>query len=110
MVMPRFPKIPTPLELVDAGLDSVAEVAALPARLLDNLAGTVQQTAKGIEAGINRPKNAGGVPASPDQIIGGALDIANAVAGGVVQGINGVLKSVQQTGEGVKGQIDTLVR
>lgn len=109
-MMQRFPKIPTPLEIADAGLDTVAEVAALPARLLNNLAGTVQQTAQGIEAGINRPKNAGGVPASPDQIIGGALDVANAVLGGAVSGINGVLKAVQDTGQGVKGQIDTLVR
>lgn len=106
----RFPKIPTPLEVADAGLDTVAEVVALPARLLNNLGATVQQTAQGIETAINRPKNAGAVPASPDVIIGGALDAANALAGGVIQGINGVLKSVQQTGEGVKGQIDSLIR
>lgn len=110
MVLPRFGKIPTPLEVVDAGLDSVAEVVKLPARLMANVGQSGITTAQGISSAIDMPKNQSEIPASPDVVIQGALNTLTSVAGGVVDGISQGVKSVQETGEGVKGQLDQLLR
>ncbi len=110
MTLPRFPKVPTPLEGVDAGLDVVAEVVTLPARVAASLGHTIEQTAQGVGRAIAKPKDAGPVPAPPDVIVGGALEAATSIAGGVVDGITGVVGAFQQTGEGVKAQIDALVK
>ncbi|KKK78587.1 hypothetical protein LCGC14_2842060, partial [marine sediment metagenome] len=47
MTLPRFPRIPTPLELADAALDSAAEVVLVVPRVVSSLAHTVEQTAQG---------------------------------------------------------------
>ena len=96
--------------MVDAGLDSVAEVIQLPARLGSSLANTAQQTAQRVQAAIDKPKNYSEVPAPPGTVMEGGLDAAAGLAGGVVEGISGVFSAVQQTGEGVKRQLDQLVR
>ena len=101
-------KIPSPLELVDAVLDSVAEVAQLPAKLAGNVAHAVEQGSQGIQAGIAKPKDVAAVPAPPDTIIQGALDAATGAANGIVTGISGAFKAVQETGEGVRRQLDSL--
>ncbi len=103
-------KLPSPLELADAGLDSVAEVIALPARLLSNVAHAVEQGAQGIQQGIAKPKDAGGIPATPDTIIQGGLDVVTSVAGAAIQAVTGAVKSIQDTGEGVRRQVDALRR
>lgn len=110
MVLPKFGQIPTPLELVDAGLDSVAEVVKLPARLMANLGQSGVTTAQGISAAIDGPKNQSEIPASPDVVIQGALNTVTSVAGGVVDGIQKGVQSVQETGEGVKSQLDQLLK
>ncbi len=110
MVLPRFGKIPTPLEVVDAGLDSVAEVVQLPARLMANLGQSGVTTAQGIKSAIDGPKNQAEIPASPDVVIQGALNSVTSVAAGVVDGISKTVQSVQETGEGVKAQLDQLLR
>jgi len=101
-------KVPTPLELVDAGLDSIAEVAQLPARLIQNVAHAAEQGAQGIQQGISKPKDYAQVPAPPDTIIQGGLDAVTGVANGVISGVTGVFKAVQDTGEGVRRQLDSL--
>ena len=110
MVLPRFGKIPTPLEVVDAGLDSVAEVIKFGPRLMANLGQSAATTAQGISSAIDMPKNQAEIPASPDVVIQGALNTLTSVAGGVVDGISKGVQSVQETGEGVKGQLDQLLR
>ena len=107
---PRFGKIPTPLEVVDAGLDSAAEIVQLPARLESSLATATQHTAEKVKAAIDKPKNYSEVPAPPGTVMEGGLDAAASLAGGVVEGISGIFNAVQQTGEGVKKQLDQLVR
>ncbi len=103
-------KVPSPLELVDAGLDSVAEVVGMPARLVSNVAHAISAGAEGIGRGIARPKDAGNVPAPPDTIIQGGLDVVTGAASGFIQGVTGAVKAVQETGEGVRRQLDALRR
>lgn len=112
MVLPRFgfSKIPTPLEVADAGLDSVAEVFKLPARLMANLGQSAATTAQGINTAIDMPKNQAEIPASPDVVISGAVNTVTSLAGGFVDGISKSVQSVQETGEGVKSQLDALLR
>ncbi len=110
MTFPRFPRVPSPLEGVDAGLDVVAEVVGLPARVAASIGHTLEQTAQGVGRAIAKPKDAGAVPAPPDVIVGGALEAVTSIAGGVVDSITGVVSALQQTGEGVKRQIDALVK
>lgn len=105
-----FGRIPSPLEVVDAGLDSVAEVAQFPARALSHVASSTQHAAEGVKAGIDQPKNYSEIPAPPDVIVNGGLEAASKLAGGVIEGVSGVFDSIQETGMGVKGQIDALVR
>jgi hypothetical protein len=103
-------KVPTPLEVVDAGLDTVAEVIQLPARAGSNLFNTGQKTADRIKAAIDKPKEYAQVPAPPDVVIEGGLDLVAGAASGVVEGIGGIFDAVQKTGEGVRRQIDGLIR
>lgn len=105
-----FGKIPSPLELADAVLDSVAEVVQLPARVAGNVTGAIQHGAEGIKQGIDKPKAQAQVPATPDVIIQGGLDAAAGAAQGVVEGVSGVFKAVQETGEGVRRQLESLRR
>lgn len=105
-----FGKIPSPLEVLDAGLDAVAEVVQFPARLGSELAASVQHTAAGVKGAVDQPKNYAEIPAPPDVVVNGALEAVSSVAGGVIEGVTGVLDAFQQTGLGVKGQIDTLVK
>ena len=107
---PRFGKIPTPFEVLDAGLDSVAEVLQLPARLGGNLAMAGQRAADRVRGAIDKPKNSSEAPAPPGVVAEGGLDAAAALAGGVVESVGSVFESLQQTGEGVKSQLDHLVR
>jgi hypothetical protein len=109
-MLPRLGKIPTPLEVVDAGLDSVAEVAKLPARLMANLGQSGAQAAQGIQSAIDQPKNVAEIPASPDVVIKGGLSTLTSVGSGVVDAIQKGVQSVQETGEGVKAQFDQLLR
>ena len=88
--------------MVDAGLDSVAEVTQLPARLGSNLATATQQTAQRIQAAIDKPKNYSEVPEPPGTVLEGGLDAAASLAEGAVEGISGIFNAGQQTGEGVK--------
>ena len=110
MVLPRFGKIPTPLEVADAGLDSVAELFKFPSRLMANLGQSGITTAQGISSAIDMPKNQAEIPASPDIVIQGAISTVTSVASGVVDGITKGVLSVQETGEGVKGQLDQLLK
>ena len=103
-------KVPTPLEVVDAGLDTVAEVVQLPARVGSKVFTSGQQTADRINQAIGRPKDYAEAPAPPDVILQGGLDAATGLASGVVEGIGGVFDALRQTGEGVKHQLDSLIR
>ena len=105
-----FGKVPTPLEVADAGLDTVAEVLQLPARAGANLFTTGQRTADRIRTAIDRPKQHAEVPAPPDVVLQGGLDALSGAASGVVEGIGGIFDAVQKTGEGVRREIDGLVR
>lgn len=105
-----FGRIPSPLEVLDAGLDSVAEVVKLPARLGANIGIAAQSTAQKIGSGVDKPKDYAEIPAPPDVVAGGALDVVTGVAGGVVETVGGVLGAIQATGEGIKSQLDQLVR
>jgi hypothetical protein len=105
-----FGKVPTPLEVADAGLDTVAEVLQLPARAGSNLFTTGQRTAERIKTAIDRPKEFSQVPAPPDVVLEGGLDVISGAASGVVEGVSGIFDAVQKTGEGVRRQIDGLVR
>ncbi len=110
MVLPRFGKIPTPLEVVDAGLDSVAEVFKFPTRLMANLGQSQITTAQGINTAIDMPKNQAEIPASPDVVIQGGINTLTSLASGVADGISKGVSAVQETGEGVKSQLDQLLR
>ena len=103
-------KIPTPLEVVDAGLDTVAEVVQLPARVGSNLFNTGQKTADRIKTAVDKPKEYAQVPAPPDVVLEGGLDLVAGAASGVVEGIGGIFDALQKTGEGVRRQIDGLIR
>ena len=110
MTLPRFPRIPTPLELADAALDSAAEVVLVVPRVVSSLAHTVEQTAQGLGQAISKPKDMAAVPAPPDAVIGVGFDAAGALVNGVMTGITGVVDAVKKTGDGVKAQIDPLIR
>ena len=108
--MPRFfDKVPTPLEVADTGLDTVAEVVQLPARMGSNLFGAGKRTMDGVAAAIEQPKAAGEVPAPPDVVLRGGLGAVTAVASGVVEGIGGVFDAFRQTADGARRHIDGLV-
>ena len=105
-----FGRIPSPLEILDAGLDSVAEVIQLPARLGANLGTAAQHTAQTLQGAVDKPKNYAEIPAPPDVVAGGGLDAVAGVAGGIVEGVSGVFQAIQETGNGIKGQLDQLVK
>lgn len=106
----RFPAVPSPLEVADAALDSVAELIQVVPRAGAAVGQAGVEMAQGIKAAIDKPKNQSEVPATPDVVISGALDTVNAVVGGVAKGVSGVFGAIQETGEGIKGQLDQLVR
>ncbi|MDO8750927.1 MAG: hypothetical protein Q7K03_07270 [Dehalococcoidia bacterium] len=95
-------KIPSPLEVVDAGLDTVAEVVQLPARAGSNLFMSGQKATDRIKSAIDKPKEYSQAPAPPDVVAG--------AASGVVEGIGGIFDALQKTGEGVRKQIDGLIK
>ena len=103
-------KLPTPLEIVDAGLDTVAEVVQLPARAGSNLFNSGQKATDRIKAAIDKPKEYAQAPAPPDVVLEGGLDVVAGAASGVVEGVGGLFDAVQKTGEGIRRQIDSLVR
>ena len=103
-------KLPSPLELADTVLDSVAEVVQLPARVAANVTGAIQHGAEGIKQGIEKPKAQAQIPATPDVVIQGGLDAAAGAAQGIVEAAGGVFKAVQDTGEGVRRQLEGLRR
>lgn len=105
-----FGRIPSPLEVVDAGLDSIAEIVQFPARVGSELAASAQHTAAGVKGAVDQPKNYAEIPAPPDVVVNGALEAASSLAGGIIEGVTGIFGAVQETGLGVKGQIDSLVR
>lgn len=105
-----FGRIPSPLEAVDAALDSAAEVIKFPGRLVENVAHGVEGGSRSVQSAIDGPKNYAEIPAPPDVIIQGALNAAQGLANGLVEGVGGIFDAVKETGEGVKSQIDTLVR
>ncbi len=108
--MPRFPRIPTPLELADAALDTVAEGVLVVPRVVASLGHAVEQTAQGVGAAISKPKDMAAVPAPPDAVIGVGFDAAGALVGGVMTGITGVVDAFKKTGDGMKAQIDPIIR
>ncbi len=103
-------KIPTPLEVVDAGLDTVAEVVQLPARAGSNLFMSGQKATDRIKSAIDKPKEYSQAPAPPDVVLQGGLDVVAGAASGVVEGIGGIFDALQKTGEGVRRQIDGLIK
>lgn len=104
----RFPKVPTPLAVADAGLDSVAEIIQLPGRVIGSLAGGVKAAADGFNAGIARPTS-GAAPATPDVVISGVVQAATGLVNGVVGAVTGAIQAVVQTGEGVRREVEGIV-
>lgn len=104
----RFPKVPTPLALADAGLDSVAVVIMLPGRVISSLAGGVQQAADGFNAGVARPTS-GAAPATPDVVFSGLIQAGTGVINGLVGAITGAINDFVATGEGVRREVEQIV-
>ena len=103
-------RVPTPLEVADTGLDTVAEVVQLPARVGSNLFGAGQRTLDRISAAIEQPKATADVPAPPDVVLRGGLAAVSGAASGVVEGIGGVFDAFQKTADGVRRHIDGLIK
>lgn len=110
MVSPRFPKLPTPLEVGDGVLDTVAEVLQLPGRVVGAVGGAIQGSASAVNAGIRKPQDYAEVPAPPDVILSGVIDAATGVVSQVVGGVTGAIDAFRQTGEGVQRQVNELVK
>ena len=68
---PRFGKIPTPRQVLNAGLDSAAEVLQLPARLGSNLSMAGQRAADRVRVAIDKPKNYSDAPAPRSVVVEG---------------------------------------
>lgn len=103
-------RIPSPLQGADALLDIFAELAQFPARAGSNAAGAIQGALQGVKTGIDLPKNAAGIPADPGTVVNGGLTGAAAIGQGVAGVFNGVVQAATETGNGVKSQIDALIR
>lgn len=109
--LPGLPgNIPSPMEVVDAALDSVGEVLLLGPRMAANLGQSVAATARKIEGDIRQPIDEGGIPASPGTVISGGIGVVVDVVSGGVNVVGEGLESIRQTADGVKGQLDALVR
>lgn len=106
----RLPKLPTPFEVADAGLDSIAEVIKLPGRIISSIARGVGDAADGFNAGVGKPQSYAEVPAPPDVVLSGAVDSATGVVNGLIRSVTGAINSIVQTGEGVRSEIDQIVR
>lgn len=104
----RFPKIPTPLAVADAGLDSVAVVIQLPGRVISSLAGGVKAAADGFNAGVARPTS-GAAPATPDVVISGAIQAGTGVVNGLIGAVTGAIADLVATGEGVRREVEQVV-
>lgn len=110
-LLPGLPNdVPSPLEVVDAVLDTVGEVALLPTRLVGGVAQSIADTAKGVEREIRKPIDEAEIPASPGKIIEGAIGVVTEGVSGAVNTVGQALDSVKRTADGVRGQVDALTR
>lgn len=105
-----FGRIATPPEGLDAVLDIAAELVGFPLRAGSNIAGAAQQTFQGVKQGLDLPKNVAGVPADPGTVANGALTGIAAIGQGIAGAFNGLIQAATETGNGVKSQIDALIR
>jgi hypothetical protein len=103
-------KVPSPLEIVGGGLDTVAEVVQFPGRAARNVLGAGQGALDRVVGAVDRPKGYGDIPAPPDVVAEGALDAVTGVASSIVEGVGGLFTAVQDTGDGIKRNIDRVVR
>ena len=111
MDVPRlFGRIPSPLEVVDVVVDSVAEVVELPARALSNVAGAGEHAFAGVKKAIDLPKDTPEIPPPPGTVVQGGVNVLASAGSGIFEGVGGVFKAVQDTAEGIKGDIDRLMR
>jgi hypothetical protein len=103
-------KVPSPLEIAGTGADTVAEVVQLPGRAVSNILGAGQGIVDGIVRAVERPKSYADIPAPPDVVVEGALDAVTGVGSGIIEGVSGVFQAVQDTGDGVRRNLDRIVR
>jgi hypothetical protein len=103
-------KVPSPLEIAGAGLDTVAEVIQLPGRAVGNVLSAGQGAVSRVVGAVDRPKSYSDIPAPPDVVVEGALDAVTGVASGVIEGVSGVFSAIQDTGDGVRRNLDRIVR
>jgi hypothetical protein len=103
-------RVPSPLEIAGGGLDTVAEVVQLPGRAVGNVLGAGERAVGQVVGAIERPKGYGDMPAPPDVVVEGALDAVTGVASSVIEGVGGVFNAVQDTGDGIRRNIDRVVR
>lgn len=107
---PLLGKVPTPLELGDTVADVANQVACTPLRVVGNMTEAASRMAKNLEADMARPREYAEIPPPPDVLIepvfSGVSHIVQGVMGVVKGGIDGVVETV----EGIRREVDTLVR
>lgn len=106
----RFGKIPTPLEGVDTVADLVNQVVRTPFRVIGNALGAAGQAAKNIEADIAKPADVSEIPPPPDVVVGSAISGVTHVVEGALNTAKGVVDGIVATGEGLKREVDQMMR
>ena len=91
-------------------VDAVAEVVELPARALHNVAGAGEHAFAGVKSAIDMPKDSPSIPPAPGTVVQGGISVLASAGSGVVEGAGGVFKAFQDTADGIKGDIDRLIK
>lgn len=106
----RFGKIPGPLEVVDIGLDSIAEVAKLPARFGGNILGAGAKVFHDVGAAIDISAKQGDTPPPPGKLVETGLGMVDGVVGGVLSAVGGAFDALKDTGDGLRQQVGRITR
>ena len=103
-----FPKLKTPLEIVDAGADVANELFRTPARIVGNVAGAISQAAKDLEADIRRPAEYSEIPPPPDVLVEPAIAGVAHMVDGAVNTAKGAVDAVLATADGIRRELQQL--
>ncbi|KKN35600.1 hypothetical protein LCGC14_0782100 [marine sediment metagenome] len=103
-------KIPSPLEVIDAGASIASRVLATPAQIASNVGTALTGATQQLEQDIAKPRQTPGTPKSPTAVLGPAVSGIGHMAGGLVGAVKGGFDGVIETFEGIKSDVGALTR
>lgn len=106
----RLGKLPTPLEVGDTAADVANQVFSAPARILGNALSAAGQTFKNLESDIAKPREYAEIPPPPDVLAEPAVSGVSHIVEGAIGAIKAAVDGVLQTADGVRKELQQLVR